>query len=913
MDGFSMDAIKSGGSAAMPGAPRVAIVLPVFKHSVLVTEAIHSALTQTLSVPYRIVIVNDGCAFPETHDVVLATAHAHQECVVYLRRRNGGLSAARNTGIDYVLAAWPTVEAIYFLDADNRLYPQALERAWQVLAADPEIGWAYPDFDMFGQEYYFGAGGPYSVLKHLNENFCEAGSLVRRAVFEHGIRFDESMRLGFEDWDFWLQAVTAGWRGRRVDAMGFHYRKRPESMLANSERDRAEILGYMRRKHKALFMSSRILAEEHREAPRYAICLGDTSQVLLATDPTADAQGLKWGEFVERFMGSWADPEHEYCPNFLIFTTSDVIDSLARRKLLGWCLWRLEDALARGAAFATLQLEMSEEDTIAVAESSASAPLGITRRAHLLMTSRGIVQECIRDQSVAWLTSLGDASPMPSLFEMKVAAPGLLDRMAGPGGAVAGLLRYAFDLRQLREARGEMRPAQWRPVITITRSDLYRVPRDMLGAMPVCPRIARAGERHIGFILPLAAFAGVEKVATNLAKALREEGWTPHLFVFLARSVENAAELMTVFESVNFLCDTEVGRYDPSSRYFGTTFSDWSRKGEHRRAIGLLAGMDAVINAHSVDAHAIMGPLKRLGVRTIAHLHLVDRDQYGGPAGFPYQVLAYEHCYDAVLAISDKMMAWAHALGMPAAKLVHAPNAASYELAPEAIDRIMAERRTRSGKLRVAYIGRFDRQKGLDRLVGIVKAVNARALPVEWRFVGASVLPGGQADAELAVLEPYRHPPTRSADELTDHLAWADVLLMPSYYEGVPLMMLEALRVGVVPIATRVGAVHEILKHGRDGFLVESGSLVTTVGATLQCIQRLAADRSLVQTMAIAARDHAQAHDWSIAARTLAGRLEELRGGAPKVVAPDDGTDASPDGREPVRSKVTPLHRATAA
>jgi glycosyltransferase involved in cell wall biosynthesis len=880
MDGFSINTATLGKRGPAQDAPRIAIVLPVFKHSVLVTEAIHSALAQILPVPFRIVIVNDGCAFPETHDVALATARTHPDRVVYLRRGNGGLSAARNTGIDYVLAAWPTVDAIYFLDADNRLYPQALERAWHTLEADREIGWAYPDFDMFGQEHYFGAGGEYSVLKHLSENFCEAGSLVRRAVFESGIRFDESMRLGFEDWDFWLQVVAKGWRGKRVDAMGFHYRKRPESMLANSERDRAEILGYMRRKHKALFTSSRILAEEHREAPRYAICLGDTSQVLLATDPTADAQGLKWGDFIARFMGSWADPEHEYCPNFLIFATSDVIDNLARRRLLGWCLWRLEDALARGAAFATVQLDASENDAISVTESSPAAPLGVTRRAHMLMTSRNIVQECIRDQSVAWLTSLGDANPMPSLFEMKVSAPGLLDRMTGPGGAVAGLLRCAFDLRQLREARGEMMPAQWRPVITITRSDLYRVPRDMLAAAPVCPRVARQGDRHIGFILPLAAFAGVEKVATNLAKALRAEGWTPHLFVFQARSVENAAELMTVFESVNFLCDPEVGRYDPSSRYFGTTFSDWTHKGEHKRAIGLLAGMDAVINAHSVDAHAIMGPLKRLGVRTIAHLHLVDRDPHGGPAGFPYQVLAYEHCYDAVLAISHKMMAWAHAMGVPTAKLVHAPNAASYDLDQNSIERIMADRGARSGKLRIAYIGRFDRQKGLDRLVGIVKAVNAKALPVEWRFVGASVLPGGQADSELALIEPYRHPPTRSADELTDHLAWADVLLMPSYYEGVPLMLLEALRVGVVPIATRVGAVHEILEHDRDGFLVESGSLVTTVGGTLQCVQRLAADRSLLLTMANSARQSAQAHDWSNAARALTACMDRLRGSA---------------------------------
>src|SRR3546814_10517349 len=59
------------------------------------------------------------------------------------------------------------------------------------------------------------------------------------------------MRLGFEDWDFWLQAIGLGYVGRHVESMGLRYRKRPESMLSNSERDRSEILGYMRRKHRS--------------------------------------------------------------------------------------------------------------------------------------------------------------------------------------------------------------------------------------------------------------------------------------------------------------------------------------------------------------------------------------------------------------------------------------------------------------------------------------------------------------------------------------------------------------------------------------------------------------------------------------------------------------------------------------
>ncbi|MBL8836161.1 MAG: glycosyltransferase [Alphaproteobacteria bacterium] len=880
------DPAQDGPAPLAAAPPRLAIVLPVYKHSVLVTEAIRSALEQTTPLAYRIVIVNDGCAFRETHEVALSAARAHPDRVVYLRRPNGGLSAARNTGIDYVTATWPTVEAIYFLDADNRLYPQALERAWAELQADPGIGWVYPDFDMFGQEAYFGSGGDYSVLKHLNENYCEAGSLVRRSLFDKGLRFDESMRLGFEDWDFWLQAVGLGYRGRHGEAMGLRYRKRPESMLANSERDRAEIIAYMRRKHKALYQRSHILAQEQHEAPRYAICLGDTSEVLLTTDARV-GERIAWAEFIERFGAAWADPQRTYVPPFMVFTTTACLAALEEQRVAPWTFWRLEDALGNGAAFASMVLGAAAADSIETRTGAGETRLGITRHADLVMVSRSILQECVRDTSVNWLTSLAEQNPLPPLFELQVQSGDAADRPANNGRAVSVLLRAAFELREVHHGRGLMLAADWRPVGSTARCDLFRVTRELLQSGPVFPRVKADGERHVGFILPLASFAGVEKVATNLARGMKALGWTPHLFLFAAPRADNAAELREIFATINFLDDPKAGHYDPSVRYFGTVFNTWTKSGDHGRAIGLLAGMDAVINAHSADAHAVMGSLKRLGVKTVAHLHLVDRDRYGEPAGFPYQVLAYEHSYDAVLVISKKLQAWAHAMGVPEAKLVYAPNAASYQLDDATIARIMDARAARTGRLRIAYIGRFDRQKGLDRLAGLVKALAIRNAPVEWRIVGGSVLAEGAVDPDLAAIEAFRLPPTRSPEELTDHLAWADVLVMPSYFEGVPLMLLEALRVGVVPVATRVGAVHEVIDHAKTGYLVESGSLVATVGAMLQCITGLIADRALLRRLAGQAHDAARAHDWAVAARAVGDRLDTLaRAGARPAATP---------------------------
>lgn len=877
--------------------PLIAIVLPVFKHSVLLDEAVHAALSQQTTFEYRIVIVNDGCPFGETHTVALEHARAHPDRIVYLRQANGGLSAARNAGIDFALTAWPGVEGIYLLDADNRLYPHALQRAWDALRADPQAGWAFPDVDMFGTEINVGTGGAYSVLKHLFENYCEAGSLVRAALCRAGLRFDESMKLGFEDWDFWLQAVSAGWVGKHVPVMGLRYRKRPESMLSNSERDRAEILSYMRRKHRSLYNRTAILALEQREAPRYAIFFGDASEVLLTTDPLDVGETLRWQGFIDRFMQAWAEPQHAYCPNFLVFTTSAFLFALDDLKILHWTLWRLENALTDGTSIASVVLEPgAAPGGLRIETTTAGTRQELVRRAKLIMVPRRVLQECVADGSASWLSSIAENTPLPPVSVISIEADREAMREVPAIGAVSILLRTFYETRDLYHAGRRYTSGHWRPVESIRRSDLFHAARELLKVGTLVPFLRKSdGDRHIGFILPLCSFGGVEKVALNLARAMTAQGWTPHLFVMAAQEIHGIDELRQIFETISFLDDPSCGRYDPSACYFGTGFSSWVRDGDHRRALGLFMGMDAVVNCHSVEAHALMAELRRAGIMTFAHLHLVDRGRLNEPTGVPYQVIAYEHSYQGILVISRQLYDWCRAMGVPEGKLAYAPNAPSYALDSETVTRILDMRATRRNQpLRIAYIGRLDRQKGLDRLQALVK-LSLESLPeVQWRVVGATVLGDEASEAAAELLAPYMCPVARTQEELTEHFAWADLLVMPSHFEGVPLILLEAMRLGVVPITTRVGAIHEIVDDGTTGFLVRNGALHAVVGEMLRRVVLLHRERGRLLAVSAAAAAASEGRVWSRAAGVLAAALARV---AESGAANPEGEAAPPRGR----------------
>jgi glycosyltransferase involved in cell wall biosynthesis len=90
-------------------------------------------------------------------------------------------------------------------------------------------------------------------------------------------------------------------------------------------------------------------------------------------------------------------------------------------------------------------------------------------------------------------------------------------------------------------------------------------------------------------------------------------------------------------------------------------------------------------------------------------------------------------------------------------------------------------------------------------------------------------------------------------EELAAELASGDVLAVPSSYEGFGIVYLEAMRFGLPAIASTAGAAHEIITHGRDGFLVPVGE----PGPLADCIQVLLRDRKRLLEMSLAAYENA--------------------------------------------------------
>src|SRR5215217_8140206 len=107
-------------------AALVSVIIPCFNQAHFLVEAIESVLAQSYS-HFEIVVVDDGST-DNTCDVA-----SYYERVRCIRQNNQGLAAARNSGIRESKGSY-----LVFLDADDRLLPEALEAGVKCLKAYPD-------------------------------------------------------------------------------------------------------------------------------------------------------------------------------------------------------------------------------------------------------------------------------------------------------------------------------------------------------------------------------------------------------------------------------------------------------------------------------------------------------------------------------------------------------------------------------------------------------------------------------------------------------------------------------------------------------------------------------------------------------------------------------------------------------
>jgi glycosyltransferase involved in cell wall biosynthesis len=222
------------------------------------------------------------------------------------------------------------------------------------------------------------------------------------------------------------------------------------------------------------------------------------------------------------------------------------------------------------------------------------------------------------------------------------------------------------------------------------------------------------------------------------------------------------------------------------------------------------------------------------GGKLIMHAHGGGYRDYWASLSQPMRAATLEtlrrvHC---LIVLGETWREFFASLGVPAARIVVLPN-------PVALPTVLPKRLGRS-HVRLVYLGLFARSKGVYDLIDALTRISAACLNRT-----RVVLAGNGEIAQVRDLVERRG--LQRVVEVRDWLspaerdrllASADAFVLPSYAEGLPMSLLEAMAWGLPAISTAVGSIPEHVHDGAEGILVRPGD----VSELAEAIERMVMD-----------------------------------------------------------------------
>ncbi|MDL2143352.1 glycosyltransferase family A protein [Flavobacterium tructae] len=227
--------------------PLVSIIVPCYNQAQYLGEALQSVLNQSFE-DWECIIVNDGS--PDNTDEIVKKWIARDARFKYIFKENGGVSSARNLGIEIAVG-----EYILPLDGDDKIGKEYVKEAVLSFEKDNSLKVVYCKAEKFGDENGEWILNPFSLYNLSRKNIIFCSALFRKKEWELVGGYDVNMDKGLEDWEFWIAILKNGGKVYCLQGVGFYYRIKEKSR--NNQligEDKKNLLAYLNIKHADFFV-----------------------------------------------------------------------------------------------------------------------------------------------------------------------------------------------------------------------------------------------------------------------------------------------------------------------------------------------------------------------------------------------------------------------------------------------------------------------------------------------------------------------------------------------------------------------------------------------------------------------------------------------------------------------------------
>lgn len=157
----------------------------------------------------------------------------------------------------------------------------------------------------------------------------------------------------------------------------------------------------------------------------------------------------------------------------------------------------------------------------------------------------------------------------------------------------------------------------------------------------------------------------------------------------------------------------------------------------------------------------------------------------------------------------------------------------------------------------IGYLGRIAETKGMSYLLDACVKLKEKGMPFILKLAGKEEI----KDQYLPLFKEklgaqFVYEGVVSGDKKTTFLKSLDVFALPSFFEGLPISLIECMSFGVVPVTTNVGSISEIVKEKDNGLFVQVKDSITIC----QQIVILNSDRNLLQHLSQNAKEYIIKH-----------------------------------------------------
>lgn len=232
----------------MVNLPLVSVVIPCFNQGKYLEETVKSVLSSSYR-PLEIILINDGST--DNSWEIARKLEAHHSEIQAIAQPNAGVAKARNNGIAHAKGTY-----LLPLDGDDLISEDYIQKAVEILESNPKVKVVYCQavkFNESGQRPW--KLKPFSRHQLAKDNMIFVAALFRKSDAEAVGGFSEDMKMGREDWEFWIKMLKNGGDVIQLPFVGFFYRLTPTSKRkkTGTNQKKRERIAYLNAKHMDFF------------------------------------------------------------------------------------------------------------------------------------------------------------------------------------------------------------------------------------------------------------------------------------------------------------------------------------------------------------------------------------------------------------------------------------------------------------------------------------------------------------------------------------------------------------------------------------------------------------------------------------------------------------------------------------